>query len=268
MDNEIDKKEQKLIGALKSVPSCIIAFSGGLDSTYLCAMAKKHVPGRVLAVTVVDASVPAGDLISAQKNAGDSGIEHIIIKTDIDNRVRQNHEDRCYHCKYLLFEKLEEMKKREGLQTVMDGENASDASDNRPGTRAAREWKVSSPLADAGLSKSDIRILAKKTGLATWDRPQSACLSSRVPTGTVIEDEILRKIDLTESLIRSRGIRMVRARMDGTRTRLELGQEENDPKNRKLLKSLEAEIMKLGWAGVTIDPTGYVPSGLRKKHEK
>lgn len=269
MANEIYKKEQKLIEALKAVPSCIIAFSGGLDSTYLCMMAKSHVSGRVVAVTVIDASVPESDIRSTQKFSAGQNIEHIIIKTDIDEKVRQNHEDRCYHCKFLLFEKLASMKTEEGLRTVMDGENASDATDNRPGSRAAREWNVSSPLADAELSKSEIRLLAKKIGLETWDRPQSACLSSRVPTGTPINDETLRKIDLTESFIQSKGIKMIRARVEGSGTRLELGQEENTSQNRELLKGLEAEIIKLGWESMSVDPTGYVPSGLRrKKHEK
>jgi uncharacterized protein len=269
MTNDVFEKEQRLIEILKGTSSCLIAFSGGLDSAYLCIMTKAHMPGRMLAVTVVDASVPESDLETAKRLSSLNHIEHQIVEDEIDEKVRQNPKDRCYHCKYHLFRMLDAIRVREGLQTMMDGENASDTQDNRPGTRAAREWNVLSPLAVAGLSKADIRILAKKIGLEVWDRPQSACLSSRVPTGITINDETLRKIDLTESLIRSRGIRMIRARVEGSGTRLELGQEENTLQNQELLRGLEEEIIILGWTGLTIDPTGYVPSGLRrKKHEK
>lgn len=269
MNTQVYDKEQKLIEILKGIPSCLVAFSGGLDSAYLSVMAKAHVPGRAVAVTVIDASVPESDIESARKITSLYNIEHQIIEDEVDEKVRQNPKDRCYHCKHHLFRMLDAIRVQEGLQAVLDGENASDTQDNRPGTRAAREWNVSSPLAAANLSKSDIRILAKKIGLESWDRPQSACLSSRVPTGTPINDETLRKIDLTESLIRSKGIRMIRARVQDSGTRLELGQEENTPQNHKLLKTLEPEIKKLGWDSVTVDSTGYVPSGLRgKKHEK
>jgi uncharacterized protein len=269
MTNNVFEKEQKLIEVLKSVPSCLVAFSGGLDSAYLCMMAKTHVPGRVMAITVVDASVPESDLETAKKITSLNNIEHQIVEDEIDEKVRENPEDRCYHCKYHLFQMLDAIRVQEVLDAILDGENASDSKDNRPGTMAAREWGVSSPLAAANLNKDDIRILAKKIGLESWNRPQSACLSSRVPTGTAITDETLRKIDLTESLIRSRGIRMIRARVEGTGTRLELGQDENNPQNHDILKTLEPDIIKLGWDAVTIDPTGYVPSGLRRKnHEK
>jgi len=268
MTTQVFEKEQKLIEILKGIPSCLIAFSGGLDSAYLSVIANTHVPGRVMAVTVVDASVPESDLEMASKIAIDNNIEHLIINIEINQKVRLNSEDRCYHCKHHLFEMLDAIRVQENLQTMLDGENASDAQDNRPGTRAAREWNVYSPLASANLSKTDIRILAKKIGLESWDRPQSACLSSRVPTGTVIHDETLRKIDLTESLIRSRGIRMIRARVEDFGTRLELGQEENNLQNQELLRTLEPEIKKLGWDRVTIDSTGYVPSGLRRKHHE
>jgi uncharacterized protein len=268
MTNDVFEKEQRLIEILKGTSSCLIAFSGGLDSAYLCTMANTHVPGRTLAVTVLDASVPENDLETAKNVALLSGVEHQIVKDDVNEKVRQNPKDRCYHCKYHLFQKLEAIRVQENLQTMMDGENASDAQDNRPGTRAAREWNVSSPLASANLSKEDIRILAKKIGLESWNRPQSACLSSRVPTGVAISDEILRKIDLTESLIRSKGIRMIRARVEDSGTRLELGQEENTHKNHELLRTLEPDIKKLGWDSVTVDPTGYVPSGLRRKNNE
>ncbi len=269
MNNDVLEKEQKLIEILQSTPSCLIAFSGGLDSSYLCMMAKRHVPGRVMAATVVDASMPESDLAMARKILNSNNIEHRIIESCIDEKVRLNLEDRCYQCKHLLFKRLEAMRIQEGIRVIMDGENASDSQDNRPGTRAAREWNVSSPLASARLTKADIRILAKKISLENWDRPQSACLSSRVPTGTAISDETLRKIDLTESLIRSKGIRMIRARVEGKGLRLELGQEENTEGNRAMVESLAPEIAKLGWERIKIDPGGYVPAGLRnRKHEK
>jgi uncharacterized protein len=213
----------------------------------------------------VDASTPECDLESARKIARENNLEHIIILSVIHPEVRLNKTDRCYHCKGQVFQKLEEIRAREGLTAILDGENASDSGDDRPGSRAARECGIISPLAEAGLTKADIRELAKAMGLGVWDRPASACLSSRIPFGVELDDEVLRKIDTTEQFIRSKGIRMIRARVEGKGTRLELGQDENTEENRALLASLETEIKALGWSSMTIDPSGYVPAGLRRK---
>ncbi len=265
MNSELREKELALIGILEKIPSCVIAFSGGLDSAFLGIMANEHVPGRVVCATVADASTPECDLDTARKLTSNQGIEHIIIVSSIHPAVRNNPPDRCYHCKSQVFQRLEEIRAREGLETILDGENASDSSDDRPGSRAARECGILSPLAEAGLTKQDIRELAREIGLEVWDRPASACLSSRIPFGTRLDDDVLRKIDRTEDFIRSKGIRMIRARVEGDGIRLELGQDENTPENRAMLESLSPEIGSLGWKKVDIDPSGYVPAGLRRK---
>jgi uncharacterized protein len=265
MDKELRERELRLAGILKDIPSCVIAFSGGLDSVFLSIMARKHVPGRVICATVVDASTPDCDMESARKIAAEYGLEHVIIISGIHPDVRKNPRDRCYHCKSQVFRKLEEIRAREGLAAILDGENSSDSGDDRPGSKAARECGIISPLAEAGLTKADIRELARSMGLEVWDRPASACLSSRVPFGIELDDEVLRKVDTTEQFIRSKGIRMIRARVEGKSTRLELGRDENTKENRAMLASLEAEIKALGWRSMTIDPSGYVPAGLRRK---
>ncbi|MFO7619248.1 MAG: ATP-dependent sacrificial sulfur transferase LarE [Thermoplasmata archaeon] len=266
MREELSTMEQRLVDILGAIPSCVIAFSGGLDSVFLAIMAKEHVPGRALCVTVADSSTPKSDLESAKKMAEAHGLEHLILESEIHPEVRPNTRERCYICKSTLLRKLESIREKEGLARILDGENASDSGDDRPGTRAARELGILSPLTMAGLTKDDVRALAREMGLEAWDRPASACLASRIPFGTVLDDDVMKRIDKTEDFIRSKGIRMIRARAEGNGARLELGQDENTPENRAMLESLATEIMKLGWGKVEIDQSGYVPAGLRKKN--
>ncbi len=266
MREELSTKEQRLVDILGAIPSCIIAFSGGLDSAFLAVMAKAHVPGRALCITVADPTTPRGDLESAKKIAETHGLEHMIFESEIHPEVRRNSPERCYICKSIIFKKLESIREKEGLARILDGENASDSGDDRPGTRAARELGILSPLAMAGLTKEDVRTLAKGMGFGIWNRPASACLASRVPSDTPLDDDMLRKIDETEDFIRSKGIRMIRARAEGDATRLELGQDENTRENRTMLEALISEIKQIGWESVIIDPSGYVPAGLRKKN--
>jgi uncharacterized protein len=265
MKHELKEKEQALAYALEKIPDCVLAFSGGLDSTYLAMMASKHVPGRVICVTVADASTPECDLESARDFAAEHGLEHIILVSNIHPDVRKNTRERCYICKLRLFQKLGEIKEKEGLVAILDGENASDSQDDRPGSRAARECGILSLLAVAGLTKDDIRVLARDMGLESWSRPASACLSSRIPFGTEIDDAVLRKVDATEQFIRSNGIGMIRARVEGDDVRLELGQGENTPENRAIMEALGPKIMSFGWKHMEVDPSGYIPAGLRRK---
>lgn len=264
----LEEKQKKLAGSLSPLQSCLIAFSGGLDSVYLAVMAKTHVPGRVLCVTISDPSTPKRDIESAKESAESHGLEQLIIRSEIPPEVLINTHERCYRCKSALFIKLEAIREKEGLAKILDGENASDSDDHRSGSRAAREHGILSPLAAAGLTKSDIRKLARNAGLKVWDRPSSACLASRIPFGTAIDTATLEKIDATEDFIRSKGIRMIRARLEGNGTKLELGRDENTPENRAMLESLAEEIMRYGWKTARVDPTGYMPSGLRQKHDR
>ncbi len=263
----LPEKQKKLAESLSALPSCLIAFSGGLDSVFLAFMAKAHVPGRVLCVTVSDPSTPRRDIESAKESAESHGLEHLVIQSEIQPEVLINTSERCYHCKSALFTRLDSIREKEGLAVILDGENASDSADDRPGSRAAREHGILSPLAVAGLAKSDIRELAREAGLKIWDRPASACLCSRVPFGTAIDTGTLGKIDRTEDFIRSNGIGMVRARAEGKGIRLELGRKENTEGNWAMLKALDSQIMKFGWESIEIDPNGYVPAGMRKKDD-
>lgn len=265
MTGEPVSKEQKLVAILGGLKGCVIAFSGGLDSTYLAVMAKRHARGRVLCVTLIDQATPSRDAENARDAARRYGLEHLVVEGDIPADVRANSPERCYICKRRLFTLLDTIRERNALETVLDGENASDADDDRPGARAARELGIRSPLAEAGLTKPEIMELAWNARIAEWDRVPSACLSTRITSGTHIDDATLRKVDLTEEFIRSKGIRMIRARAEGPAVRLELGQAENTPENRALLAALEAEIAAFGWRSVQIDPSGYVPAGKRRR---
>ncbi|MDG6219895.1 MAG: ATP-dependent sacrificial sulfur transferase LarE [Candidatus Thermoplasmatota archaeon] len=263
---EVLAKKERLVLSLEHMPSCMVAFSGGLDSAFLLLMAKKYVPGRVAAATVSDPTIPMRDLESAKKICSEHNVEHkILYEEELEPGVVTNSCDRCYHCKKSILTRLKKIAEKEGLTFVLDGENASDAFDNRPGRRAARELDIISPLAEAGLEKEDIRLLAKEAGLDIYDRPSSACLASRIPHGTAVEAPTLRRIDHTEELIRSHGFRMVRARMEAGGVRIELGSDEMSGESFERLKLLENEILSLGWRWVALDLRGYVPAGNRSQ---
>ena len=264
---DLASKEEELVAILEELDSCVVAFSGGLDSSYLSYMADKHVMGRVLCVTVKDPTTPCRDCDMAVNTAAKQGLEHMILEGELLDKVAENPYERCYLCKTNIFQKLEGIRRKEGLEVILDGENSSDANDVRPGRKAAQENGVLSPLRDAGLTKEEICILSEKSGLEEPYRAASACLASRFSHGTAFNNDLLSRVDKTEEMLRRRGISMVRARYENGGVRIELGESDLTPENLAILIDCRDEIVNMGWSWAALDLEGYVLAGKRLERD-
>jgi uncharacterized protein len=266
------EKQRQLFRALAALDSLLVAFSGGADSAYLAWAAHTTLGRRALAVTALSASFSAHDRREAEAFARSTGLRHEWMETlEFDNPLYvANGPDRCFHCKDELFARMEELAAARGFAAIAYGINADDTRDFRPGHRAAAEHRVLAPLLDARLSKSEIRALSRRAGLATWDRPASACLSSRIPYGTSITPARLAQIERGEAVLRELGFRQFRVRAHEDLARIEIAPEELprslDP---DLARRLAAAFKELGFTYVTLDLEGYrqgsLNDALRKK---
>jgi uncharacterized protein len=265
-ESPAEERLERLNELLRGLGSAAIGFSGGVDSSFLLAAAVR-IPGlRVVAYTAESASLPDGDRADAEALVSRLGVAHRRIRTqEMDNPgYVANAPDRCYHCKGTLFRALKHEAAREGLRHVLDGSNADDAGDYRPGRAAATELGVRSPLAEAGLTKRDIRELSRKWGLPTADKPAAACLSSRIPYGTPISPEALRRIDCAEQALRGLGFACVRVRAHGEVARIEVAPESiADATGPKRLPIVEA-VRAAGFRYVSLDLTGYRTGSLNE----
>ena len=260
----IEGKIDSLLSAMAGLRSAVIAFSGGVDSSLLlkaASMAKM----RVLAVTGRSETTPRADIESATRTALAIGVAHRIIETrelGIE-AFASNPSDRCYHCKRHLFDLLTELAHDEGYASVLEGSNADDAKEHRPGMRAARELGVRSPLLEAGLTKLDVREISRTLGLDTWDRPSSPCLSSRVPYGMRITPEALGMIGRAEDALRALGIRELRVRHHGDVARIEVRPEDMAAVigHRERITS---EFRDIGYRFVGLDIEGLRSGGLNR----
>ena len=247
---------KKILSNMKSV---LIAYSGGVDSTLLLKVARDILKEKVLAVTADSLTYPSSELKAAKEMTERSGVRHIIIKTKelSDPNFSHNPRDRCYWCKRELFSQLSIIAKKNGMSYIIDGTNYDDRRDFRPGRRAAREFRVRSPLAEARLTKREIRQLSKELSLSTWDKPAFACLASRFPYGTKITRKSLKKIDEAEEFLRGLGIKgSLRVRHYGSMARIEV-LKENFSKLLKLRDKITSKFKDLGYTYVTLDLEGY-----------
>lgn len=258
-------KEQRLLDSLRALDSVFIAFSGGADSAYLGWAAHKAIGARSIAITAISPSFSRHDRAEAEKFVAATGIRHEFIETtEFENpEYVANNGDRCYHCKNELFERMDALARSRGTQAIAYGINADDTRDFRPGHRAAHEHHVLAPLLDAALTKAEIRWLSQRAGLATWDRPASACLSSRVPYGTAVTPEIMDKIDRAEAALRSLGFRQFRVRAHGELARIEIAHDELARGFEPAVGAqISAGVKAAGFNFVTMDLEGYRQGSL------
>ena len=257
---ELETKEKRLEEQLGQLPSLVVAYSGGVDSAYLAYAAHEALGNRMLAVTALSASYSARDRAEAEKCVARFQFPHEFIETDeLQNPdYRANRGDRCYFCKDELFAKLDVLAGDRGFAAVAYGINADDLGDWRPGQQAAREHKVLTPLLDAGMTKADIRELSHRVELPVWDRPASACLSSRIAYGVEVTPERLAIVEKGEDALRALGFRQFRVRYHEELVRIEIAPQE-------MPRALSAEIARrfveifkaLGFKFVTLDLEGY-----------
>jgi uncharacterized protein len=258
-------KQRSLFDNLNALPSLLVALSGGADSAYLAWAAHEALGERAISITALSASFSRHDREQVEKFISATAIHHEFIATaEFENPLYvANNADRCYHCKDELFDQMDGLASARGVQAIAYGINADDTRDFRPGHRAAREHHVLAPLLDAQLHKDEIRFLSKEAGLATWDRPASACLSSRVPYGTAVTAELMDKIDRAESALRALGFRQFRVRAHGEKASIELGQDELVRGLEPAMTAAIAEgVKREGFTVVAMDPEGYRQGSL------
>jgi len=255
-DNKLELLKEKLM-SLKSVA---VAYSGGVDSTFLLKVAQEVLGDNVIAITAKSSTYPERELREAKKFAEEIGVKHIVIvseELEIEGFAK-NPSNRCYYCKKELFTKLNNIAKENNINQVIDGSNLDDTGDFRPGMVAAKELGIISPLKIAGMTKDDIRGISKVYGLKTWNKSSLACLSSRVPYGSEITLKKLKMIEEAEQFLLDLGFQQVRVRHHGEIARIEVSPDEREKIfNVELMNKISAKLKKIGFKYVTLDLSGY-----------
>jgi len=261
IDPQLQTKRDRLGAILGSLGQTVVAYSGGVDSAFLLVEAKRVLGDRAEGAIADSPSLPRSELDQAIALAGERGIRVRIIETQEMERDAYvaNGPDRCYHCKAELFGCLEAMAETEGWATIAYGAVTDDLGDVRPGMRAADRYQVRAPLLEAGLGKLEVRVLARSLGLPVWDKPQSACLASRIPHGSPVTREKLRQVEQGEAWLRGAfDLQVVRLRHEGDRARIEVGLGEIARiSTDAAISRIRQQLGALGFQDVWIDPAGY-----------
>jgi len=256
----LNAKEERLREIFRELDSVIVAYSGGVDSSYVAYVANAELGSRAVCITGESASLPEYQRAEIDRVVKEFGFQHEIIRTEeLENPgYRANNPDRCFFCKDELYTKLESVARTRGIKSIVDGSTVDDLGDFRPGRRAASQHAVRSPLIEAGLSKSEVRELSRRATLPTWDKPASPCLSSRIAYGTTVTIERLSKVDRGEEILREFGFREFRVRHHDQLVRIEIARAEMDRVLRKeLIDELARRFRELGFKYVTLDLEGF-----------
>jgi uncharacterized protein len=264
-----EKSYNKLLNHLKRFTSAAIAFSGGTDSTFLLFAAKEALENRILALTVKTPYIPDWEVEEASAFCSKYGIRHTIIQIPFPEIIRNNPEDRCYKCKRQLFERLLEEKAASGIEVLIEGTNADDITDYRPGLKALQELGIGSPLLEMGITKEEVRAFSKLMGLPTWDKPAFACLLTRLPYNRTIAENDLERIEKAELFLFQAGYKSIRVRAEGDTARIEMDKNLIRKFMSTCIYETVAEYLKsLGFRYVTLDLEGYRKGSFNSTIEK
>jgi len=261
----LEHKLHHLREIFAAMDSVLVAYSGGIDSTFVLKIAYDQLGDSAMGITAISPTFPAVELETATRVAKEIGVRHELIETDqlTIPAFTANDANRCFHCKTDLYQLMGRIRELRATAVVVDGTNLDDLGDDRPGITAAREWGVRSPLVEAELTKSDVRALARDLGLSNWDKPAAACLSSRIPRGITITREKLSRVEQAEDVLFAEGFRHCRVRDHSEIARIEVSQNElarmlDGERGTRISRRLKA----LGFRFVTIDLEGYRPGGV------
>lgn len=260
-----NEKYINLINYLKELGRVVLAFSGGVDSTFLLKAAREALGDNMKAVTILSPYIPKWEVEEAKQLANELGVDYEIIEVPIIEEIRNNPENRCYLCKKAVFSMIHNIAKTQGYNYVIDGTNLDDMGDYRPGLKALKELNVKSPLLECKLTKADIRGLSKELGLKTWDKPSYACLLTRIPYGDELKVEDFEKIEEAEKYMMKIGFRAVRVRCHGDLARVEVDRKDRSRLfDEKLIDDISNKLKEIGFKYVTLDMQGYRVGSLNE----
>lgn len=266
-EHGLNRKKKRLISELQKYDTLMVAFSGGVDSTLLLAVAAETIKGGLVAVTAESPVHPEREKPGAAALAKRLGVRHVVLRSrEMEHSdFKANPTDRCYICKKYLFEDLLKLAASMRIEHVAHGANTDDLADFRPGFAAAKEMGIHAPLVDAGLSKQDIRLLSKEMNLETWDKPPMACLATRIPYGTPLTREKLAMVERAEAIVLGLGIGTLRVRVHDTLARIEVAPQDMEKIMKpEIRETIVRKLRSLGFFHVSLDLEGYVQGSMNR----